>query len=123
MEVGGVMCHAAVVARELGIPAVFGVTRATEILARGQRVLGRRLPATRGALSCSPIEPARSLLAGGGTALYASGTGVPTAAVGADRSGRWTSVTLLAVAAARPPERGGPTPRPRRSRGSGHRRS
>jgi pyruvate,water dikinase len=38
MEVGGVMCHAAVVARELGIPAVFGVTRATEILARGQRV-------------------------------------------------------------------------------------
>ena len=38
MEVGGVMCHAAVVARELGIPAVFGVTRATELLARGQRV-------------------------------------------------------------------------------------
>jgi rifampicin phosphotransferase len=38
MEVGGVMCHAAVVARELGIPAVFGVTRATELLASGQRV-------------------------------------------------------------------------------------
>jgi pyruvate,water dikinase len=38
MEVGGVMCHAAVVARELGIPAVFGVTRATELLAAGQRV-------------------------------------------------------------------------------------
>jgi pyruvate,water dikinase len=38
MEVGGVMCHAAVVARELGIPAVFGVSRATELLARGQRV-------------------------------------------------------------------------------------
>jgi rifampicin phosphotransferase len=28
MEVGGLMCHAAVVARELGIPAVFGVTGA-----------------------------------------------------------------------------------------------
>jgi pyruvate,water dikinase len=38
MEVGGVMCHAAVVARELGIPAVFGVERATELLAGGQRV-------------------------------------------------------------------------------------
>ena len=38
MEVGGVMCHAAVVARELGIPAVFGVLRATELLADGQRV-------------------------------------------------------------------------------------
>jgi pyruvate,water dikinase len=38
MEVGGVMCHAAVVARELGIPAVFGVSRATELLARGQRI-------------------------------------------------------------------------------------
>lgn len=35
MEVGGVMCHAAVVARELGLPAVFGVARATERLADG----------------------------------------------------------------------------------------
>ena len=39
MEVGGVMCHAAVVARELGIPAVFGVPHATELLAAGQRVV------------------------------------------------------------------------------------
>lgn len=31
MEVGGVMCHAAVVARELGIPAVFGVAGATAL--------------------------------------------------------------------------------------------
>jgi pyruvate,water dikinase len=38
MEVGGAMCHAAVVARELGIPAVFGVARATELLAGGARV-------------------------------------------------------------------------------------
>ncbi|HVR29421.1 MAG TPA: PEP/pyruvate-binding domain-containing protein [Thermoanaerobaculia bacterium] len=38
MEVGGVMCHAAVVARELGVPAVFGVPRATELLAGGPRV-------------------------------------------------------------------------------------
>jgi pyruvate,water dikinase len=38
MEVGGVMCHAAVVARELGIPAVFGVTGATSTLRDGQAV-------------------------------------------------------------------------------------
>jgi pyruvate,water dikinase len=33
MEVGGLMCHAAVVARELGIPGVFGVAGATRLLA------------------------------------------------------------------------------------------
>ena len=38
MEVGGSMCHAAVVARELGIPAVFGVSRATSLLRAGQPV-------------------------------------------------------------------------------------
>lgn len=38
MEVGGLMCHAAVVARELGLPAVFGVRGATERLADGQLV-------------------------------------------------------------------------------------
>ncbi len=38
MEVGGLMCHAAVVAREMGIPAVFGVSDATRILTDGQRV-------------------------------------------------------------------------------------
>ncbi|MCP4657290.1 MAG: hypothetical protein GY856_17915 [bacterium] len=38
MEVGGLMCHAAVVARELGIPAVFGVRDATRILTDGERV-------------------------------------------------------------------------------------
>jgi pyruvate,water dikinase len=38
MEVGGVMCHAAVVARELGLPAVFGVREATSRLRDGQLV-------------------------------------------------------------------------------------
>ncbi|HEV7502520.1 MAG TPA: PEP-utilizing enzyme, partial [Vicinamibacteria bacterium] len=38
MEVGGLMCHAAVVARELGVPAVFGVPGATDRLQDGQRV-------------------------------------------------------------------------------------
>jgi rifampicin phosphotransferase len=39
MEVGGLMCHAAVVAREMGIPAVFGVTGATRRLEDGQPIL------------------------------------------------------------------------------------
>ena len=39
MEVGGAMCHAAVVARELGIPAVFGVAGATQVLRDGERVI------------------------------------------------------------------------------------
>ena len=38
MEVGGMMTHGSVVAREYGIPAVVGVTRATERLSTGQRV-------------------------------------------------------------------------------------
>ncbi|MFQ5653783.1 MAG: PEP/pyruvate-binding domain-containing protein [Planctomycetota bacterium] len=38
MEIGGLMCHAAVVVRELGIPAVFGLRDATRRLADGQRV-------------------------------------------------------------------------------------
>lgn len=38
MEVGGLMCHAAVVAREIGIPAVFGVTGATRLLVDGEIV-------------------------------------------------------------------------------------
>jgi pyruvate,water dikinase len=38
MEVGGVMCHAAVVARELGLPAVFGVRDATVRLRDGELV-------------------------------------------------------------------------------------
>ncbi|HEY3227265.1 MAG TPA: PEP/pyruvate-binding domain-containing protein [Planctomycetota bacterium] len=38
MEVGGEMCHAAVIARELGIPGVFGVPGATRLLKEGQHV-------------------------------------------------------------------------------------
>src|SRR5262249_11853169 len=43
MEVGGTLCHAAIVARGLGIPAVFGVAGATRRLRAGQpvRVDGR----------------------------------------------------------------------------------
>jgi phosphohistidine swiveling domain-containing protein len=39
MEVGGLLCHAAVVAREIGVPAVFGVCEATRRLADGERVV------------------------------------------------------------------------------------
>jgi pyruvate,water dikinase len=38
MEVGGLMTHGSVVAREYGIPAVVGVDRVTERLKTGQRV-------------------------------------------------------------------------------------
>jgi rifampicin phosphotransferase len=38
MEVGGMMTHGSVVAREYGIPAVVGVDRATERLIDGQRI-------------------------------------------------------------------------------------
>jgi phosphohistidine swiveling domain-containing protein len=38
MEVGGMMTHGAVVAREYGIPAVVGVANATRLLKTGQRV-------------------------------------------------------------------------------------
>lgn len=48
MEVGGTMCHAAVVARELGIPAVFGVRNARDILRDGERV---RVDGDRGCIT------------------------------------------------------------------------
>ncbi|HYG57107.1 MAG TPA: PEP-utilizing enzyme, partial [Symbiobacteriaceae bacterium] len=38
MEIGGIMSHGSVVAREYGIPAVVGVTDATHLLKTGQRV-------------------------------------------------------------------------------------
>jgi rifampicin phosphotransferase len=38
MEMGGMMSHGAVVAREYGIPAVVGVARATDQITSGQRV-------------------------------------------------------------------------------------
>jgi pyruvate,water dikinase len=38
MEVGGLMTHGAVVAREYGIPAVVGVNKATEIIKDGEKI-------------------------------------------------------------------------------------
>jgi pyruvate,water dikinase len=37
-EVGGMLCHGAVVAREYGIPAVLGVRNATSVLKNGQKI-------------------------------------------------------------------------------------
>jgi pyruvate,water dikinase len=60
MEVGGAMCHAAVIARELGIPAVFGVTGATTLLEDGQLVT---VDGTAGTLRCAP-RPRGSAMTG-----------------------------------------------------------
>jgi len=38
MEVGGIMCYAAVVAREMGVPAVSGIRDATGLLRDGKTV-------------------------------------------------------------------------------------
>jgi phosphoenolpyruvate synthase/pyruvate phosphate dikinase len=37
-EVGGLMTHGAVIAREYGLPAVVGVERATDLIEDGQRI-------------------------------------------------------------------------------------
>ena len=37
-EVGGLMTHGAVIAREYGLPAVVGVTHATRLIEDGQRI-------------------------------------------------------------------------------------
>ena len=37
-EVGGLMTHGAVIAREYGLPALVGVERATELIRDGQRI-------------------------------------------------------------------------------------
>ncbi len=47
-EVGGLMTHGSVVAREYGLPAVVGVPNATEVLAPGQRI---RLDGTSGSIA------------------------------------------------------------------------
>ncbi len=52
MEVGGLMCHAAVVARELGIPAVFGIPNATCILENGQHV---KVDGTKGIVTLKEV--------------------------------------------------------------------
>jgi len=55
MEVGGMMTHGAVVAREYGIPAVVGVDRATERLCTGQSI---RLNGSNGVIELLDyIEP------------------------------------------------------------------
>jgi pyruvate,water dikinase len=50
-EVGGLMTHGAVIAREYGLPAVVGVDRATELIADGQRI---RLHASEGYIELLP---------------------------------------------------------------------
>jgi len=37
-EVGGLMTHGAVIAREYGLPAVVGVAQATRLIRNGQRI-------------------------------------------------------------------------------------
>jgi pyruvate,water dikinase len=60
MEVGGLMTHGSVVAREYGIPAVVGVHQATVRLETGQRV---RVDGTRGRITIlpatGPLPPGR----------------------------------------------------------------
>jgi pyruvate,water dikinase len=38
-EVGGILCHTAIIAREIGVPAIVNVESITKILTDGQRVL------------------------------------------------------------------------------------
>ena len=51
MEMGGMMSHGAVVAREYGIPALVGVAGATERIANGQRLT---LDASAGVILLDP---------------------------------------------------------------------
>jgi pyruvate,water dikinase len=50
-EVGGLMTHGAVIAREYGLPAVVGVERATQVIQDGQTI---RLDGTRGYVEILP---------------------------------------------------------------------
>jgi pyruvate,water dikinase len=56
-EVGGLMTHGAVIAREYGLPAVVGVEHATRLIRDGQWI---RLHGTEGWVEIlpDPIEPA-----------------------------------------------------------------
>lgn len=58
MEVGGLMTHGAVVAREYGIPAVVGVDRATERLRTGQTIA---LNGSTGAITLLDMPDASSI--------------------------------------------------------------
>jgi pyruvate,water dikinase len=50
-EVGGLMTHGAVIAREYGLPAVVGVERATQLIRDGQRI---RVHGTEGYVEILP---------------------------------------------------------------------
>jgi rifampicin phosphotransferase len=50
-EVGGLMTHGAVIAREYGLPAVVGVEHATELIQDGQRI---RVHGTNGYVEILP---------------------------------------------------------------------
>ena len=66
-EVGGMMTHGSVVAREYGIPAVVGVHEATTRLVTGQRV---RVDGTAGTIvvldDAAPTPTAQPMAAGAG---------------------------------------------------------
>ena len=54
-EVGGLMTHGAVIAREYGLPAVVGVEHATELIRDGQRI---RVHGTDGFVEILPVQGA-----------------------------------------------------------------
>lgn len=60
-EVGGVLSHGAVIAREYGLPVVLDVRGATELIKTGQTV---EVDGTRGTVRILSTEPARSVTAG-----------------------------------------------------------
>ena len=53
-EVGGLMTHGAVIAREYGLPAVVGVEHATRLIRDGQRI---RVHGTEGCVEILPEQP------------------------------------------------------------------
>jgi phosphoenolpyruvate synthase/pyruvate phosphate dikinase len=55
-EVGGLMTHGAVIAREYGLPAVVGVEHATRLIRDGQRI---RVHGTEGFIEILPERPPR----------------------------------------------------------------
>ncbi len=61
-EAGGMLCHAAVVAREIGIPAVVGVDDATRLVADGAQI---RIDGSEGLVTV--IRPAGATASAGGT--------------------------------------------------------
>ncbi len=73
-ETGGMTCHAAIVARELGVPCVVGTGRATSVLHDGQQVT---VDGTAGAVSSGrgrSVRVSASPAAGGGSAAETTGT-------------------------------------------------